>query len=45
MPQNAYSFNSTTISMPVNSEREMEITLEPQTTGNGAIEVYLVAFK
>ena len=43
--QNAYSFNSTTISMPVNSDREMEITLEPQAPGYGTIEVYLVAFK
>lgn len=43
--QNAWSYNSETISMPVNTARELEISLDNKQTGNAGLKVYLVAFR
>lgn len=43
--QNAWSYNSETISMPVNTARELEVTLDIKQTGNAGLNIYLVAFR
>ena len=42
--QNAWSYNSQTVTLPANEQRRFTVTLNNQQPGNAAVSFYLVSF-